>query len=54
MVRIWISAYVEYRCLEVLGLLTKLCYKDERMQESMDIMISKQNNGGKWFTGEYI
>ncbi|MGZ7116215.1 MAG: nitrogen fixation protein NifH [Methanobacterium sp.] len=34
--------------LEVLGLLTKLGYKDERMQEAMDIMISKQNNEGKW------
>ena len=34
--------------LEVLGLLTKLGYKDERMQESMDIMISKQNDEGKW------
>lgn len=34
--------------LEVLGLLTKLGYKDERMQEAMDIMISKQNDEGKW------
>lgn len=34
--------------LEVLGLLTKLGYKDERMQEAMDIMISKQNGEGKW------
>ncbi|MGB9937498.1 MAG: nitrogen fixation protein NifH [Methanobacterium sp.] len=34
--------------LEVLGLLTKLGYKDKRMQESMDIMISKQNREGKW------
>lgn len=34
--------------LEVLGLLTKLGYKDERMHEAMDIMISKQNDEGKW------
>ena len=34
--------------LEVLGILTKLSYSDERMQEAMDIMISKQNDEGKW------
>lgn len=34
--------------LEVLGLLTKLGYRDERMLESMNIMISKQNEEGKW------
>lgn len=34
--------------LEVLGLLTKLGYKDERMQEAIDIMVSKQNDEGKW------
>lgn len=34
--------------LEVLGLLTKLGYRDERMQEAMDIMISKQNDEGRW------
>lgn len=34
--------------LEVLGLLTRLGYKDERMNESLDIMISKQNEEGKW------
>lgn len=34
--------------LEVLGLMNKLGYKDERMQEAMDIMISKQNEEGKW------
>lgn len=44
--------------LEVLGLLTKLGYKDRRMQESLDIMISKQNDDGKWilentFNGRY-
>lgn len=34
--------------LEVLGLLTNLGYKDEMMQESMDVMISKQDDRGKW------
>ncbi len=34
--------------LEVLGLLTKLGYKDERMDESLEIMVSKQNEEGKW------
>jgi hypothetical protein len=34
--------------LVVLGLLTKLGYKDERMQDAIDVMISKQNDDGKW------
>ncbi|MCK9150537.1 nitrogen fixation protein NifH [Methanobacterium alcaliphilum] len=34
--------------LEVLGILSKLGYKDNRMMETMDIMISKQNTEGKW------
>jgi hypothetical protein len=34
--------------LEVLSLLTKLGYKDMRMQDALDIMISKQNDDGKW------
>ncbi len=34
--------------LEVLGILSKLGYKDERMQDAMDLMISKQNEKGKW------
>jgi len=34
--------------LEVLEVLAKLGYKDERMQEAMDIMISKQDHDGKW------
>lgn len=34
--------------LEVLGLLSKLGYNDDRMMEAMDIMISKQNDEGKW------
>ena len=34
--------------LEVLSLLTKLGYKDMRMQDAVDLMISKQNDEGKW------
>jgi hypothetical protein len=44
--------------LEILGILTKLGYKDERMQEAIDIVISKQNEKGQWslentFNGRY-
>jgi len=44
--------------LEILGILTKLGYKDERMQEAIDIVISKQDNEGRWmlentFNGRY-
>jgi len=34
--------------LEILGILTKLGYKDERMQESIDLVISKQDDQGRW------
>ncbi len=34
--------------LEVLGILTKLGYKDERMQETVDLLISKQDAQGGW------
>ena len=44
--------------LEVLGILTKLGYKDERMQEAVDLVVSKQNGKGQWqlentFNGKY-
>ena len=44
--------------LEILGILTRLGYKDNRMQEAIDIVISKQNTQGKWllentFNGRY-
>jgi hypothetical protein len=44
--------------LEILGFLTKLDYHDERMQEAIDILISKQNTNGRWslentFNGRY-
>jgi hypothetical protein len=34
--------------LEILNILTKLNYRDERMQEAIDLVISKQDNQGKW------
>jgi hypothetical protein len=34
--------------LEILGILTKLGYKDERMQETVDLVISKQDKQGRW------
>jgi hypothetical protein len=34
--------------LEVLGILTKLGYKDKRMQEAVDLVISKQDEQGRW------
>jgi hypothetical protein len=35
--------------LEVLDILTKLGYKDNRMQDAIDLVISKQNKNGRWF-----
>ena len=34
--------------LEILGVLTKLSYRDERMQEAVDLIVSKQNEQGRW------
>jgi len=34
--------------LEILGILTQLGYKDERMQEAVNILISKQDDQGRW------
>jgi hypothetical protein len=34
--------------LEILGVLAKLGYKDERMQEAVDLVISKQDAQGRW------
>jgi hypothetical protein len=34
--------------LEILGILTKLGYKDERMQEAVDLVVSKQDKFGRW------
>jgi hypothetical protein len=34
--------------LEILGILTKLGCRDERMQEAVDIVVSKQDSNGAW------
>jgi hypothetical protein len=34
--------------LEILGILTKLGYRDERMQEAVDLVASKQGLYGRW------
>jgi len=34
--------------LEILGILTKLGSKDKRMQEAVDLVISKQDDYGRW------
>ena len=34
--------------LEILDILTKLGIRDERMQDAVDIVISKQNDSGQW------
>ncbi len=34
--------------LEILDILTALGYRDERMQEAIDILVSKQDDDGRW------
>jgi hypothetical protein len=34
--------------LEILGILTKLGYRDKRMQEAVDLVVSKQDSQGRW------
>ncbi len=34
--------------LEILGILTSLGYRDERMQEAVDLLVSKQDARGRW------
>jgi hypothetical protein len=34
--------------LEILGILTKLGVKDERMQEAVELVLSKQDKRGRW------
>jgi hypothetical protein len=45
--------------LEVLGILTSLGYRDERMQEAINLIVSKQDKQGKWkledtFNGRFL
>lgn len=44
--------------LEILGLLTRLGFRDERMQEAVDVVIAKQDASGRWalastFNGQF-
>lgn len=44
--------------LEILGILTRLGYWDERMEDALDIVISRQKENGRWilqqtFNGRY-
>lgn len=44
--------------IEILGILTRLGYRDERMQEAIDLLVSKQDKRGRWklentFNGRY-
>jgi hypothetical protein len=34
--------------LEILGILTKLGYRDRRMREAVDLVVSKQDETGRW------
>ena len=34
--------------LEILDILTRLGYHDERMQEAVDLLVSKQDDQGRW------
>jgi hypothetical protein len=34
--------------LEVLGILTRLGYRDSRMEEALDLVVSKQDDQGRW------
>jgi hypothetical protein len=45
--------------LELLGILTKLGYRDVRMQEAVDLVLSKQDKMGRWslentFNGRFL
>ena len=44
--------------LEILSIMTRLGYRDERMQEAIDLLVSKQDKQGKWklentFNGQF-
>ncbi len=65
--RVSIPAWLEFGfplmyntdALEVLGILTKLGCRDERMQEALDLVISKQDEQGRWklertFNGRFL
>ena len=35
-------------CLEMTGILAKLGFRDKRMDEAVDLIISKQDENGRW------
>lgn len=44
--------------LEILGLLTRLGFRDERMQEAVDVVVARQDASGRWalastFNGQF-
>ncbi len=44
--------------LEILCIMTRLGYRDERMREAIDLLVSKQDKQGKWklentFNGQF-
>ena len=49
----------ETDALEMVSILSKLGYRDERMHEAIDLIISKQDDDGKWvlestFNGRFL
>lgn len=38
----------DFDIMETLGILLKLGYKDERMKEAIDLVVSRQNEQGRW------
>ncbi len=45
----WINlGLFDFGFLGVLSILAKLDYKDDRMQDAVDLLISKQNKNGRW------
>ena len=55
MAEIWFSTHVSNRCVrDSRDILTKLGYKDQRMQEAVDILVSKQEPRRQMEPGEHI
>lgn len=50
----WIKAGfpLTYDFLGVLSLLSKLGYRDDRMQDAIDLLLTKQNQNGRWVLEE--
>jgi len=50
----WIKAGfpLTYDFLGILSILSKLGYQDDRMQDSIDLLLTKQNQNGRWVLEE--